>query len=225
MQNLSNVDIHEFLSRCDGSKVEHRRVEHEGRQYYIPYSTVKIQNKTIEGLRENGERIDLLRGIINDNVTDKNSYLDVGSNLGVFVKSLSDLFDSVNGVDYEDYYIGQSKFLYPEISDSFQRVDLNQTRLTEVFKGQKFSTITALSMIEYINDKPQFIQDLHGLTDGICIVEGHSEDIKLGHDKKYELLLQGQPWSVERLSDTTDAGVNAPRDTQETGRPIWVCRM
>lgn len=224
MKNLSNVNIHEFLSRCDGAKVEFRRTSYEGKEYYIPYSTVKINNTLIKGLRENEERIELLTSIIENNVNEKSTYLDVGSNLGVFVRTFSFIFDNAYGVDYESYYINQAKFLYDDIKDNFQQADLNQIRLINIFPGKKFDTITALSMIEYIHNKKQFVGDLFDLTRGICIVEGHSEDIKLGHDKTYENILKSFDWTVTRLEQTTDVGINAPVDTFKYGRPLWLCK-
>ena len=95
MKNLSNVDIHDFLSKCQGAKVEGRSIEYEGKSYSIPYSTVKIQGRLINGLRENEERIKLFTDIILEDKGDKLSYLDIGCNLGVFVKNFSYIFDQV----------------------------------------------------------------------------------------------------------------------------------
>jgi hypothetical protein len=57
----------------------------------------------------------------------------------------------------------------------------------------------------------------------VCIVEGHSEDIIKGFDLQYEEMLKVQPWTVTRMEETTDVGINAPLATIKTGRPIWVC--
>lgn len=79
-------------------------------------------------------------------------------------------------------------------------------------------------MFEYINDKHQFAKDLCSLTKELCIVEGHSEDIVLGHDVTYEAILREQDWTVTRIEEVTDAGINAPQRTQATGRPVWLCQ-
>ena len=221
MKNLSNVDIHDFLSRCQGSRVENRNVEYDGKSYAIPYSTVKIQGSLINGLRENEERIQLFKDIILEDKGDKTSYLDIGCNLGVFVKSFSYIFDQVSGLDADSYYIEMCNFLYQELSQSFILANINNNRLADLFH-QQFDVITALSMIEYITDKRGFVDDLFSLTKSLCIIEGHSEDIYKGYDKFYEGLLEEKPWSVERLGVLTDAGVNAPDHSQ--GRPVWVCR-
>ena len=222
MDSISNVDPHEFLDRCDPTRVEHRTMEFEGHQYSIPYSTIQIGEDKLEGLRENEERIDLLRNIISDNAASPMVHLDIGSNLGVFVESLKDMFESSTGVDADPYYIEQCNFLYPDTKSEFHLCDLNKTSLGEKFDGP-FDVITALSMLEYIKDKEQFITDLYNLTGQVCIVEGHSEDIIKGFDLQYEEMLEVQPWTVTRMEETTDVGINAPLATVKTGRPIWVC--
>jgi hypothetical protein len=223
MKNLSNVDIHEFLSRCPIAAVENYMMVYEDKEYAVPYSTMKIQNKLIKGLRENVKRVALFEGLIRENTKDASSYLDIGSNLGVFVKSYDHLFDSVEGLDVDQHCIEQCAFLYPEIKDCFTLVNLNVTKLSDAVKEEK-DVITALSMIEYVNDKQEFIKDLFNLTKQLCIVEGHSEDINIGADLRYEALLREQPWTVARLEQTTDAGTNAPQNTQEVGRPVWICK-
>jgi hypothetical protein len=223
MKNLSNVDIHEFLSRCKRERVEGRTINYEGKEYAIPYSTVKIQDVVLPGLRENQERISLLEKIIEDNSKSRNSYLDVGSNLGIFVRSYDHLFKSTTGVDADQYYFDMCQFLYEDTNCKFVLADLNYHRLPKIFNSS-YDVITALSMIEYIHDKQQFVEDLYNMTNEVCIIEGHSEDVKKKLDIEYENLLKTQGWKVERLSDTTDAGINAPADTWSTGRPIWVCK-
>ena len=163
----------------------------------------------------------LIERAINGRVKQKNSYLDVGSNMGIFVRYFSDNFEKVTGVEMEEYYITICKYLYPEISASFVQNNLNFARLTDIFIDEKFDVITALSMIEYIDKKEEFVSDLFALTRNICIVEGHSEDINLGYDIAYENLLKAKDWNVERLEEMTDVGTNAPANT--IGRPIWIC--
>jgi len=82
--------------------------------------------------------------------------------------------------------------------------------------------VTSLSMIEYINDKESFVQDLFNHTRLICIVEGHSEDIRKGLDEKYEKILKSQSWDVTRCPFLTEAGTNAPPASK--GRPLWICK-
>jgi hypothetical protein len=178
MKSISNVNPHDFLERCEATRVEHRTMDFEGRQYAIPYSTIQIGEDKLEGLRENEERIDLLRNIISNNAASPMVHLDIGSNLGVFVESLKDMFEASAGVDADPYYIDQCHFLYPDTESVFHLCDLNETTLGEKFDGL-FDVITALSMLEYIKDKETFITDLYKLTDQVCIVEGHSEDVIL----------------------------------------------
>jgi len=223
MKNLSNVDIEEFLSRCERSRVENRTLEYNGKSYAIPYSTIKIQGEKINGLRENEERIALFEKFIEENSKSRKTYLDIGCNLGIFVKSYDHIFESVQGIDYDDYYIKQCKFLYPEIETSFIHDDINKNRLSDIV-GDKKDVITALSMIEYIDNKENFIEDLYNLTNELCIIEGHSEDIIKGLDTYYERLINEQDWLVERVKETTDVGVNAPLNTFPTGRPVWICK-
>tara|TARA_R110000824_G_scaffold201043_2_gene385102 strand:+ start:766 stop:1440 length:675 start_codon:yes stop_codon:yes gene_type:complete len=223
MKNLSNVDIHTFLSRCDRRFVEQRTMEYEGKTYAIPYSTVTIQDTKIKGLRENEKRLELYEKLINEHTTGRKSFLDVGCNLGVFVRYFSDMFEEVKGVDNEPYYNGQSRFLFPDIADSFVLNDINFVGLADLLK-EPFDVITSNSMFEYINDKHQFAKDLCSLTKELCIVEGHSEDIVLGHDVTYEAILREQDWTVTRIEEVTDAGINAPQRTQATGRPVWLCQ-
>lgn len=222
MDSISSVDPHAFLARCEATRVEHRTMDFEGHQYAIPYSTVQIGEHKLEGLRENEDRIDLLRNIISENAASPMVHLDVGSNLGVFVESLKDMFSASTGVDADPYYIDQCHFLYPTTASEFHLCDLNKTSLGEKFDST-FDVITALSMLEYIKDKETFINDLYKLTDQVCIVEGHSEDIIKGYDLKYEAMLEVEPWTVTRIEETTDVGINAPLATVQTGRPVWVC--
>jgi SAM-dependent methyltransferase len=223
MKNLSEVDIHEFLSRCNSRFVEGRTMQYEGETYAIPYSTVTVQGVKIKGLRENESRIKLLENLMDEHSEGRKSYLDIGCNLGVFVKHFSDKFDNVTGIDAEPYYNEQAKFLFSDIKDSYILNNLNSKPLSRL-SLLPMDVITCLSMIEYISDKTQFVGDMYNLTNELCIVEGHSEDIKLGLDRDYENLLREKDWEVTRLEETTDVGINAPEHTQKDGRPLWICR-
>jgi len=223
VKNLSNVDIEEFLSKCKRERVEGRTIVYNGKSYAIPYSTIKIGDVKISGLRENGQRIELFEKSIIEHTQNRKTYLDVGCNLGVFVRSFQDLFEEVSGIDYDDYYIQQCKFLYPDIKENFKIYDLNKERITELSEDN-YDVITALSMIEYVQNKEQFVSDLYDSTNELCIIEGHSEDINKGLDFTYQEIIQSFPWQVQRLQETTDAGINAPSNTQATGRPVWLCK-
>tara|TARA_R110001592_G_scaffold215613_2_gene469001 strand:+ start:5888 stop:6562 length:675 start_codon:yes stop_codon:yes gene_type:complete len=223
MKNLSNVKPEDFLLRCKGGFVENRKMIYKGVEYNIPYSTVTVGGERLEGLRENFKRFELYERLISEHTTGRNSYLDVGCNLGVFVRNFSDMFNSVTGVDYESYYIDQAKFLFEDLSDSFILNDINATPLTS-FLSEPFDVITSNSMFEYISDKERFANHLCSLTKEMCIVEGHSEDIHLGHDVKYEKILKEQDWDVTRINETTDVGINAPEHTKNDGRPVWICK-
>ena len=223
MKNLSNVDIHQFLSQCEGKFVEGRTTQYEGKTYAIPYSTVVINNTKIVGLRENEKRLELLERTIDEHSSSRQSYMDIGCNIGVFVKYFSDKFSSVMGIDAEPYYINQAKFLFEDIKDSYVLNNLNTISLGSLVT-EPIDVITSLSMIEYITNKKKFVKDLYSLTNELCIIEGHSEDIKLGYDIIYENMLKKKDWEVTRLPDVTDAGINAPQDTQAKGRPIWICK-
>ena len=215
-------DPREFLDRCQTSRVEGRTFKYEGTQYAIPYSTIMVGGRVLQGLRENEDRIGKFRGIIEKSGARKQSYLDIGSNLGVFVHNLGFDFSDAYGLEKDEYYVNQCEFLYGDKSDMhFRHVDLNNYRLTRVFSHEKsFNVVTALSMIEYIRDKEQFVKDLCEITEDVCIVEGHSEDIEKGLDFVYEELLTSFPWTVKRMDWLTDAGINAP---PSPGRPVWVC--
>ena len=223
MKNLSNVDVHDFLSRCRSDKVEGRTTTYEGKSYPIPYSTVKIQDTMIGGLRESEERVALIEKIIEEHSEGRSSYLDIGCNLGVFVRSYEHLFETVEGIDYDWHYIEMCRYLYPDIEDCFILGNLNVKRLADLIAQPK-DVITALSMIEYIDNKDAFVGDLYTLTSELCIVEGHSEDNIKGLDKVYDSLLRTQDWEVEKLLVTTDAGFNAPETTKDAGRPLWICK-
>ena len=222
MKNLSNADIKEFLSRCVGQSVMGYKVKYDGKQYFMPYETITIQNQKITGLRENEERLLLIEKIIKDKKPPLGSYLDVGCNLGVFVSYFQDIFNEVAGIDCDSYNISQCHFLYPPIKESFTLSDINTKRLSAHY-ASPFNVITALSMIEYINNKENFIKDLYDLTTNICIIEGHSEDVNKGLDLYYEKLIRGRPWGVTRLEENTDVGLNAPENTINQGRVMWVC--
>jgi hypothetical protein len=222
MKNLSNSNVEEFLKICKPERVEGRTLVYNGREYAIPYSTIKVQDILLPGLRENEKRLELFENIILENTSTRSTYLDIGCNLGVFVKSFNHLFEAVLGIDYDEYYIGQCRFLYPEMRDAFKVVDLNKNRIPEVIDRQ-VDVITALSMVEYIEDKKQFISDIYESVRELCIIEGHSEDIVKGYDIEYEKIIMSFPWKVTRLEETTDVGVNAPVNTRPFGRPVWVC--
>jgi hypothetical protein len=139
------------------------------------------------------------------------------------VRSFDHIFEEVYGVDADWYYVEQCRYLYPDLESSFTLGDLNVTRLTDIFSSSK-DVVTALSMIEYIDDKQAFVGDLFSLTNELCIVEGHSESIECGADAVYDSLLRTQNWEVEKLPITTDAGYNAPEATKNIGRPLWICK-
>ena len=216
MKNLSNVSVPEYLTKLQ--QFENFQIEFEGSTYPMPYSTMVIQDHKLQGLRENEERLVLFDKIIDEYVDDKNSYLDVGSNQGVFVRHFNDQFENVAGVEASPYYIDLCRFLYSDM-DVFTHADLNQQPLSSLF-SEPVDVITSLSMIEYIHDKKAFVEDLYNLTGKICIVEGHSEDFAKNLDHVYEGFLTSQDWTVVRRPEVTDPGLNAP---PSAGRPLWVC--
>ncbi len=245
-QNTSDVDPHEFLSKCKGEAVEQLQFQFEGRTYFRPYASVILGGKKIRGLREIFNRFDLFEKIMDENDVDFKSYLDIGCNMGVFVEYFGRRFQRAHGIEKDQYYLGLQKFLYgddprttfswdeliedmkrtgtssdQDSSIRFHKIDINDGDWRQEFP-RNVEVITALSMIEYISDREQFVKDLYDLTGKICIVEGHSMDMNDGLDSGYEELLKSQPWTVERRTELTDNGLNAPATAK--GRPVWVCK-
>lgn len=201
------------------------QIEYKGKLYYRPYQTFEFKGETFEGLREMTKRKELFIDLINKHVVQKDSYLDIGCNMGYFVKNFSTIFQSVTGIDYNSYYTWFAKTVYPDIAESYYNYDINSYGLSSFFGNKRFNFITSLSMIEYIVDKKKFVEDIYGLLKpgGFVIFEGHSMDINLGHDVKYEDIIKSLPWAhFERLVERTDNGINAP--SAALGRPIWICK-
>lgn len=195
-------------------------IEYGAERFPMPYETLQIGGVTIQGVRENSERFRLLEGILAP-VQPKHSLLDIGCNLGTTVAHFRQYFDHVAGIEAQLVYHTLARELWPRIQ--FIHSDLNRTTLGRLMGGETFSAVLALSMIEYIQDKRTFVEDLCRATEQVCIVEGHSEDIyPRQRDHHYEALLKTQDWKVERLPVNTDPGLNAPKWSQ--GRPVWVCR-
>lgn len=195
-------------------------VEYGGERFPMPYETLTIGDMTIQGVRENGSRFRLLESILAP-IQPKHSLLDIGSNLGTTAGHFSKHFDRVTGIEAQAIYYGLAKDLYPGVE--FHLADINRASLAGIIGARQFSAVLALSMIEYIQDKRTFVEDLYRATEQICIVEGHSEDIfPRQRHIYYEALLKTQPWTVERYAVNTDPGLNAPKWSQ--GRPVWVCR-
>ena len=211
----------EILEMFPSRLVESRTFTYNGKTYYQPYETIFINGEKFNGLRKNTDRAELFDKILESKNIDFDSHLDVGSNLGFFVHHFSKKFKKSNGVEMESFYTDMcNDILYPELKGHFINNDLNVKPLRELFTEQ-FNLITSLSMIEYINDKRKFVEDLYNLTKQVCIVEGHSEDISKGLDSVYEKLLRSKDWDVERYSELTEAGSNAPSNSP--GRPLWIC--
>jgi len=211
----------EILEMFPSRLVESRTFTYNGKTYYQPYETIFINGEKFNGLRKNTDRAELFDKILESKNIDFDSHLDVGSNLGFFVHHFSKKFKKSTGVEMESFYTDMcNNILYPELSGNFINNDLNVKPLRDLFTEQ-FNLITSLSMIEYINDKRKFVEDLYNLTKQVCIVEGHSEDIKKGLDITYENHLKSMDWDVERYSELTEAGSNAPSDSP--GRPLWIC--
>lgn len=204
----------DILSMFPARLVESRTFEYNGKKYYLPYETIII-NEKIDGLRKNTQWAEIFDKIIENEKVQLDSHLDVGSNLGFFVDHFSRKFQNNFGVEMESFYVDMCNTIYPNLNGRFINKNLNQTTLSEIFGGEeKFNLITALSMIEYINDKKKFVDDLYNLTKQICIVEGHSEDIQKGLDKEYESLLREKKWEVQRSQILTEPGLNAPNHQQ-----------
>lgn len=204
-------------------------ITHNGRSYFRPYQTFEFNGETFEGLREMKDRKALFQAQISKYLPtpeDRKAYLDVGCNMGYFVRAFTSEFEETVGVDYNPYYTWFAKTVTPKgLNATFHNYDINSRGLASFFGTGQFDMITSLSMIEYITNKEQFVKDIFDLLrpGGLCIFEGHSMDINLGHDKKYETLIRGasEDWTVERLDTLTDNGINAPSTAM--GRPVWVC--
>lgn len=211
----------EILSMFPSRLVEGRTFIYNGNTYYMPYETIFINGEKIDGLRKNIDRSELFDKILSEKKIDYDSHLDVGSNLGFFVQHFSKKFKINYGVELEEFYTNMcNNILYPDLNGRFINNNLNYKPLSEIFK-QKFNLITALSMIEYIDNKQKFVDELYNLTQQVCIVEGHSEDITKKLDITYEKLLLSKDWEVERYPVLTDPGINAPQGSP--GRPLWIC--
>lgn len=210
----------EILSLFPSHLVENRTIEYNGNTYFQPYESIYINGELINGLRKNTDRAKIFDDILSHSNITINSHLDVGSNLGFFVHHFSSKVQRSCGVELEKFYVQMCNILYPELKNVFIQNDINQKNLRNLLTD-KFDLVTSLSMIEYINDKKTFVEDLFNLTNKICIVEGHSEDIQKGLDKEYESLLLTQNWQVFRYPFLTDPGINAPSSSK--GRPLWIC--
>ena len=218
-KELSLEDLLKTLPSQEGLTIEHN-----GKTYYRPYQTFTYKGETFEGLREMKERRQLFLNLIKQhNVDTSGSYLDIGCNMGYFPRVFSEVFSEVYGIDYNQYYTWFAKTISPELSNCYFNYDINSRGLKSFFGNEKFDFVTSLSMIEYINDKQQFVKDIFDLVkdNGLVVFEGHSMDINLGFDKKYENIIRSMPWKVERLSVLTDNRINAPREAK--GRPVWTC--
>jgi len=199
---------------------EYHTIDYKGKKYWMPYVTFEINGETIPGLRKGKERAILLESIMREYKIKFKTYLDVGCNMGYFVFYFSKKFKEVDGLDFSIGYLNFARTVYKEIADRFHYNDLNKISLSSWTNGRKFEVVTALSIIEYINDKSNFVKDLYDITERLCIVEGHSEDEIKGLNIFYENLLKEQPWEVIRRPERTDAGINAPT---KIGRLLWVC--
>lgn len=213
------MDLRSLLSRLppqDGNLT----IEYQGGRYPMPYETMVIDGETIPGVRENASRLALLDRILTEHRVRRNSLLDIGCNLGTTAAHFSKRFDRVTGIEAQLVYHTLARELWPDVR--FIHSDLNRTTLGRLMGGETFSVVLALSMIEYIRDKPRFVEGIYRATEQICIVEGHSETVyPKALDGEYEALLKAMPWMVTRRPELTDNGLNAPAHC--IGRPIWVC--
>lgn len=196
------------------------KITFEGGVYNMPYETLTIGDHTIPGVRENLSRLALLDRLLTQYGVKRESLLDVGSNLGTTADHFANSFGLVTGIEAQAVYHSLSLDLWAGVR--FIHSDLNYTTLGRLLGGEVFSAVLALSVIEYIRDKQTFVEDLFNATEQVCIVEGHSETIyPKGLDGEYEALLKTQPWTVTRIPELTDNGLNAPLHC--VGRPVWVC--
>jgi 2-polyprenyl-3-methyl-5-hydroxy-6-metoxy-1,4-benzoquinol methylase len=214
-----NMTTEQFLSRLLEDRVQGYHFNYMGKRYALPYQTIIVNGEQISGLRETTKRFELFKKIFEENNVEYKSYLDVACNFSYFLNRFSDHFEKTTGVEYDYYYIELVKELYPNLNVIHN--DVNITRLSKLFT-EKFEVITALSMIEYINDKKAFVEDLYDLSEKIVIVEGHTMDSNNGNDKIYDSILRTMPWNVVRLPPCTDNGINAPPEA--LGRPLWICK-
>lgn len=83
--------------------------------------------------------------------------LDIGSGLGHHVKALNDNYcGEIIGIDKSSDMVDYAKHLYPDISASFQNIDISKF---EPFPSQHFSHILCLYFtIYYIQDQKRFLQ-------------------------------------------------------------------
>lgn len=210
-------------------KVEGYTMIWRGKMEVMPYQPLLLGGEWTPGLRECHARFDLFVDVLTKlhvlprTGGSQGRYMDVGSNSGYFVKNFAKHFDEVCGLEQDPYYIELVDALYPELSPAIRQVDVNTSGWELSFQDLQWDAITALSMIEYVVDKEQFMRTLHGLLapGGVCLVEGHSEDLANGNAILYERILRSLPWDVACLPERTDPGRNAPPES--TGRPVWVC--
>lgn len=210
------MDLKSILSRLPNQ--EDRTVTLDGVTYNAPYETLTIDGVTVQGLRENEKRLALLDAIITEYKATREALLDIGSNLGTTANYFRQSFNFVAAIEGDKTYVDLSKDIHPGLNVFW--LNLNAFPLSTVTR-RRYSVVTALSMIEYIDDKAAFVRDLYNTTDYLCIVEGHSEDIHRGRDVEYESLLKTMDWNVIRRPELTDPGINAP--AHSIGRPLWVC--
>lgn len=211
------MDLKAILARLPYQ--EGRTITFEGVRYNAPYETLNVEGTIIQGLRENHKRLLFLDSLITEYGAPRESLLDIGSNLGTTANHFRQSFQEVHAIEGDKVYVDLSRELHLGLNVTW--LNLNAFPLTSVIR-RTFSVVTALSMIEYIEDKPAFVHDLYRTTEKLCIVEGHSEDIfPRGRDVEYETLLKAERWTVIRRPELTDPGINAP--AHSVGRPLWVC--
>lgn len=208
-----------ILSKLQGRWVDNKTFEYKNKKFYMPYQTIKIEGIVFEGLRDSQSRINLINNVINTYNIPNNILIDIGSNLGCFVNQYILGFKNVYGIDSDKDYIELSKELYPQLRYNFMNVDINHISTKEVFHNVRFNVVLLLSIIENFNNQKLILKEINEITDGVVIVEGHSDDIRNGKDVFYESLLKDVFYKVERL-ENTDPGINAP---DRIGRPLWIC--
>jgi hypothetical protein len=187
--------------------------------FNMPYETLTIDGQEIQGLRENKFRLSLLDSILNEHQVHRHSLLDIGSNLGTTLAYFRPSFKEVYGLEGDMVFFRLCLQLYPDLP--IYPCKIQKLSSLKTIARRTFSAVFALSMIEYVPDKFQFASDLFEITQKICIVEGHSEDIHKGVDRVYEEILKDLPWTVTRRPELTDPGLNAPKHSR--GRPVWTC--
>lgn len=210
-----NSNIHQALRQLPDYS-DGLRYNLDGKDYPRPYQTIIVEGKLIRGLRICLDRQDLFEALFKQFGIVKGTYLDIGCQLGFFVKQMSFIFSEVLGIDCSESYINSCKLLYPELKDSFVLQTADDLRTVP-----KADVITALSMIEYVLDKEKFVKELFEHTNQMCIIEGHAPDIEKNIDYYWEMEIRKQPWQqVIRFEGLTEAGMNA---SYSKGRPIWIC--